>query len=149
MSIRIGYSCPRCGNEISSQSKKGFTSLHTSVGIPLLACSKCNALIKTNHKPLEQLSRFDQILEWVKISLNILIIALIFGGMIGAMLGMAFNHFILKSTEPVNLYVVGLTIICLFYFKLNTYKKWFKKTSEFVNGNGDTISSDKYEHPDW
>jgi hypothetical protein len=149
MSIQIKLSCPHCGNIISNYSKKGFQSLHTSIGIPYITCDSCQKPIRTGHKPFQDMSTFMKSFEILKISLNSLIIVGIFGSMIGFFLGWLINEYLIGTDKPFNVYVFSLTIFAFIALKVTTHKNWSKSVSKHIDENGDSILSSQYEHPDW
>ena len=51
MSIRIQYSCPNCKYVLSGYSKKGFSELHTGIGLPIIICPRCSFEIASGLKP--------------------------------------------------------------------------------------------------
>ena len=149
MSIQTKFSCPYCGNTISSYSKKGFQSLYTSIGIPYMKCNKCQKPISTGHKPFHDMSIFMKSFEIIKISLNILIIVGIFGSMIGFFLGWLINEYLIGTDKSFNIYVFSLTIIAFILLKVTSYINWSKSVSKHIDENGDSVLSSQYEHPDW
>lgn len=149
MSVQIQYSCPQCGNTISSYSKKGFQLLHTNIGIPNLKCVVCSTLIRTNHKAFSEMSIVWKTIEIIKISITIIIIAGLFGTIIGFLFGWLFNEYILGIDSKFNIYIMSLVILSIIVLKVHTYVSWTKKTKQYIDTHGDSISSSSYEHPDW
>jgi len=151
MSIKTKYSCGHCGRTISGYSKKGIQSLHTSIGIPKLKCVRCGNQIETGHKPFQDMSNAEKSWEIIKTSLNILIYSVIFGGLIGFLLGGAINEYILGIEKGVffNYYVISFTVLGIIALQVPTYIKWAKRVSLRVELDGDSCESSSYNHPDW
>tara|TARA_R110002072_G_scaffold288899_1_gene455266 strand:+ start:1104 stop:1562 length:459 start_codon:yes stop_codon:yes gene_type:complete len=152
MSIKTKYSCGHCGRTISGYSKKGFQSLHTSIGIPKLKCVRCGNQIETGHKPFQDMSSAEKSWEIIKISFNILIYSVIYGGIIGMLLCAAIDEYILgveKGASSIHYDVMSFAILGIFALHVPTYIKWAKRVSLRVELDGDSCESSSYNHPDW
>jgi hypothetical protein len=149
MSIRIEYKCSKCGNVFSPLSKKGLTSLHTDVGIPLLKCTKCNSIIKTGHKAFSDLNKIEKFIEWTKATTNALILGLLFGGIIGFVIGVGLDEFFPLERLSYNLFTVTIIASILIYKMIKTKRDWFKFSDQYKIEKGEVINSNEYDHPDW
>lgn len=149
MSIRTSYSCPSCGCIISPLNKKGFELLHTNIGIPIIKCTRCGQGIRSGHKPYSQMNGFFKIIECTKIFLNISVYSILFGLLIGFVLGFAFNEYILKTKDAFNFYIIGITILVCYWLMTPRYFAWSKKVEDHIKTKGEIINSNLYEHPDW
>lgn len=151
MSIRTKFSCPYCRLTFSDYSKKGFKSLHTSIGIPFMNCSNCQKSISTGHQPFQNMSNFMKSFEILKISLNILIATLLGGMLFGMILGGLFSYLMnLENDSFFYCVIFGLlSFLALVVLHMNSYIKWSKFVSKHIDENGDSILSNLYKHPDW
>ena len=149
MSIRIEFKCSKCGNVISPLSKKGFISLHSKVGIPILKCINCNSLIKTDHKAFSDFSIIGKTIEWIKAILSSLFIAVLFGGMFGFLIGMFLDEYFPINNFSHNIYTIPPLIFLITYLLNKTKREWFEFSDKFKSETGNIIDSNLYEHPDW
>ena len=158
MSYRIKYSCPKCNNVFSDYSKKGFSSLHTGIGLPYYTCNNCFSDIPSGLKPWSEMNSIKKTIELLKISLGILIVSSIFGGFfIGGGLFMGFDGSgpFTTSTESgrgSNLlfwFVIGTLILSL--YKCIPYIRYYLWVENQKRNNRNTIPINEFKenYPDW
>lgn len=151
MSIQTKYACPRCKATLSDYSKKGFSIIHTDVGIPVISCLNCKGLIKTGHKPYSKMDRGERTGEVIKMTINVLMNALLFGFLIiGGIAGMIVNTVFFETDEFLNFPVMIISSLLIAVIRINTYRRWIKFCDSYAIENGYSIEADKYnQHPDW
>ncbi len=164
MSRLIQYSCPNCNHIISGYSKRGFTQLHTGVGLPVIVCKKCTTEISSGLEPFSKMDSNKKIGEIQKTSINIIVISLLFGIFLGGAVMYFFQYngysihsipFIDTSTEKGRL--TGILLIWIIsslplaIYRIYIYKKyynWVEKQNDLGNVK---IKSDEFNerYPDW
>jgi hypothetical protein len=151
MSNQIQYRCPHCNNILSDYSKKGFELLHTKIGLPFFTCDHCSNDISTGMKSFSSMSNFEKTRETLKISLNIILISLIFGGL---MIGVFCFQFIggpFDNVIPDLLFCFFMGFLIVGFIKYLPYRKYNKWVEKMTN-QGETkisISIFRKKYPDW
>ena len=151
MSYQIQYRCPHCNNILSGYSKKGFQFLHTKIGLPFFTCDNCYNDINTGMKSFSSMSNVEKIRETLKISLNIMLISLIFGGLIIGGPCFMFIGGPFDSVIPNLLFYFIIGFLIVGFIKYLPYRRYIKWVENKTN-QGETkisISVFKNKYPDW
>ena len=162
MSLLKKYSCPNCNKTLSGYSKKGIESFHTSVGIPLVICDKCQGDISMGHKPFSQMGFGRKSLEYIKTGLNILLKSIYIAVFVPFFLAMiVVGCESLTGVKPPNaltnldsMYVISLWLIFLaliVIYKFRNYQQYYNWIEEQTNIGKQKITLEEFldKYPDW
>jgi hypothetical protein len=94
------------------------------------------------------MNRKERTFEILRTIWNLTIYSLLFGSMLGGLLGVAIS----LATDWPDTFVIGCGIAgvpLLFGWMLHRRLRWKDKTDEYVSTHGDRIMANQYYHPDW
>lgn len=148
MSIRTEYRCPHCKSTISGFSKKGYESLHSQVGTPFIQCDRCGGLIATGHKPWSHMSDPERTWERIRTMTNVGLYALLFGPLLGFVVGGT-----IRSATDAPIWVVILCcaggVVVIYRWLWGIRIRWYAEVEDHVIKHGNVMGAGQYNHPDW